>query len=118
MKITSFIRRTIASVLLTAGLVYPACAAICPKGIGGCPSPGRCFLFIDADGNSLCDYTSRFSSSTSSATAYASPVAPQNSASSLPASVPSALSPANVQGAPVIAAPDTSNPVIAASRIF
>lgn len=56
--ITSF-RRIIASSLLMAGLVYPACAAVCPKGIGGCPSPGRCFLFTDADANTLCDYTSR-----------------------------------------------------------
>ena len=58
-KIIPSIRRIIASSLLTAGLVYPACAAICPKGIGGCPSPGRCFLFTDADANTLCDYTSR-----------------------------------------------------------
>jgi hypothetical protein len=44
--------------------VYPACAAVCPKGIGGCPSPGRCFLFVDADGNTLCDYTGRTGTST------------------------------------------------------
>ena len=59
MQITRSIRRIIASSLLTAGFVYPACAAVCPKGIGGCPSPGRCFLFTDADTNTLCDYTSR-----------------------------------------------------------
>jgi ferredoxin len=59
MQITRSIRRIIASSLLTAGFVYPACAAVCPKGIGGCPSPGRCFLFTDADANTLCDYTSR-----------------------------------------------------------
>jgi polyferredoxin len=58
-KIIRTIRRIIASSLLTTGLVYPACAAVCPKGIGGCPSPGRCFLFTDADANTLCDYTSR-----------------------------------------------------------
>jgi polyferredoxin len=58
-KIIRSIRRIIASCLLTAGLVYPACAAVCPKGIGGCPSPGRCFLFTDADANTLCDYTAR-----------------------------------------------------------
>jgi ferredoxin len=57
MKNTPSIRRTIATVLLTAGLAYPVCAAVCPKGIGGCPSPGRCFLFTDADLNRLCDYT-------------------------------------------------------------
>ena len=59
MQVMKSIRRTLASLLLTAGLVYPACAAVCPKGIGGCPTPGRCFLFTDADGNALCDYTSR-----------------------------------------------------------
>ena len=37
MQITRSIRRIIASSLLTAGFVYPACAAVCPKGIGGCP---------------------------------------------------------------------------------
>jgi ferredoxin-type protein NapH len=59
MQVNRSIRRIIATSLLTAGFVYPACAAVCPKGIGGCPSPGRCFLFTDADANTLCDYTSR-----------------------------------------------------------
>ena len=62
MQIIKTIRRAVATVILTAGLAYPACAAVCPKGIGGCPSPGRCFLFVDADGNTLCDYTARASS--------------------------------------------------------
>nr|WP_321352964.1 4Fe-4S binding protein [uncultured Methanoregula sp.] len=65
MQITQSIRRSIAAVILTAGLAYPACAAVCPKGIGGCTSPGRCFLFVDADGNSLCDYTGRTGSQAS-----------------------------------------------------
>ncbi len=47
----------ISGVLGTATLVQPVCAAICPRGIGGCIYPGRCFLFTDVDGNSLCDYT-------------------------------------------------------------
>ncbi|MEI7433601.1 MAG: 4Fe-4S binding protein [Methanomicrobiales archaeon] len=38
-------------------IVQPVCAAVCPRGIGGCVYPGRCFLFTDVDGNSLCDYT-------------------------------------------------------------
>jgi ferredoxin len=59
MQIIKTFRRAVATVILTAGLAYPACAAVCPKGIGGCPSPGRCFLFVDADGNTLCDYTAR-----------------------------------------------------------
>ncbi|MDD1685720.1 4Fe-4S binding protein [Methanoregula sp.] len=63
MKITKSIRKYIATGLVTAGMVYPACAAVCPKGIGGCTSPGRCFLFTDADGNSLCDYTAGSGSS-------------------------------------------------------
>lgn len=40
----------------TAALATPACAAVCPKGIGTCPYPGRCMLYTDADGNRLCDY--------------------------------------------------------------
>lgn len=59
MHLRSGIRRSIAAFVVTAGLAYPACAALCPKGIGGCPSPGRCFLFTDTDGNLVCDYTSR-----------------------------------------------------------
>nr|WP_320160556.1 4Fe-4S binding protein [uncultured Methanoregula sp.] len=62
MQVTARIRRSIAAVLLTSGLAYPACAAVCPKGIGGCTAPGRCFLYVDADTNSLCDYTGRTSS--------------------------------------------------------
>lgn len=38
-------------------LAQPVCAAICPRGRGSCPYPGKCFLYVDADGNSLCDYT-------------------------------------------------------------
>ena len=64
MKITTSIRRSIATAILTLGLAYPACAAVCPKGRSGCPSPGRCFLYTDADGNSLCDYTSGSGTST------------------------------------------------------
>lgn len=41
----------------TVILAQPVCAAVCPRGIGGCVYPGRCFLFTDLDGNSLCDYT-------------------------------------------------------------
>jgi ferredoxin-type protein NapH len=63
MKFTASARKYVAAALVTAGLAYPACAAVCPKGIGGCTSPGRCFLFTDADGNSLCDYTAGSGSS-------------------------------------------------------
>jgi len=61
MQVTTTIRRSLAAAILTAGLAYPACAAVCPKGIGGCTAPGRCFLYVDADTNSLCDYTGRTS---------------------------------------------------------
>ena len=50
-----------------AGLAYPACAAICPKGRGYCPYPGHCFLYTDVDANSLCDYTARSATSTPTA---------------------------------------------------
>ncbi|MCK9593106.1 MAG: 4Fe-4S binding protein [Methanoregula sp.] len=76
MQTTTSIRRTIATGLLTSGLAYPVCAAVCPKGIGGCSSPGRCFLFVDADGNALCDYTSRTGSQAQAA--------PVSSASAVP----------------------------------
>jgi len=69
MQIVKSARRTLTAAILTAGLAYPACAAVCPKGIGGCTSPGRCFLFVDADGNSLCDYTARTSSQATTTTA-------------------------------------------------
>lgn len=58
MKIVRQSRRYLATFLVSTGFVYPACALVCPKGIGGCLSPGKCFLFVDADGNDLCDYTS------------------------------------------------------------
>jgi ferredoxin-type protein NapH len=57
MTIPRSIRRITVGILGTTGLAYPACAAICPRGWGGCPFPGRCFLYTDIDANSLCDYT-------------------------------------------------------------
>ena len=122
MQIRTSARRIIATALLTAGLAYPVCAAVCPKGRGNCPSPGRCFLFVDADGNSLCDYTSRTRSQATSganppqtgasgqaqaaAQATATPV-PANHAVSSPA-VSSPLSPVT-SATPV---PETTNAVI------
>lgn len=57
MEVSRTIRRGLAAVTAAAGVAYPACAAVCPRGWGGCPYPGRCFLFVDKDANSLCDYT-------------------------------------------------------------
>nr|WP_319376025.1 4Fe-4S binding protein [uncultured Methanoregula sp.] len=94
MQITQSIRRSIAAVILTAGLAYPACAAVCPKGIGGCTSPGRCFLFVDADSNSLCDYTGRTGSQASTGTVSAQPGA------SSPIPVSSASGTAGTQAVP------------------
>ncbi|MDD4137818.1 MAG: 4Fe-4S binding protein [Methanoregula sp.] len=76
MNITTKIRRILATALLSAGLAYPACAAVCPKGIGACASPGRCFLFVDADGNSLCDYTGRSGSSSTTVAGSNQPAVP------------------------------------------
>lgn len=57
MTIQERMRQLLAGLVGAAGLAYPACAAICPRGIGGCPYPGRCFLFTDLDANAVCDYT-------------------------------------------------------------
>ena len=52
-----FFRRILPAGLTgTAALATPGCAAVCPKGIGNCPYPGRCMLYTDADGDRLCDY--------------------------------------------------------------
>ena len=101
MHITTKIRRPLATVLLTAGLAYPACAAICPKGIGGCTSPGRCSLFADADGNSLCDYTTRSGSSTTPGSdpfQSATLSAPSNAVPSTTAPVTSSVTPGPATG--------------------
>jgi polyferredoxin len=112
MQITRTVRRTIAAVFLTAGLAYPACAAVCPKGIGGCPSPGRCFLFADADMNSLCDYTSRAGSQAPGAF----PARPVTAAPAQTAIQTAAVPSPAAQAVPVTTAPapvtDTTAPVL------
>ncbi len=57
MNIRTMMKRLVGGFVSATGLAYPACAAVCPRGIGGCPYPGRCFLFTDADANAACDYT-------------------------------------------------------------
>ncbi|MFA4848417.1 MAG: 4Fe-4S binding protein [Methanoregula sp.] len=101
MQITPYIRRTIASVILTAGLAYPACAAVCPKGIGGCTSPGRCFLFVDADSNTLCDYTARTGTQTSSGPISYNPASSVNPQTSIQAITTSTADPSSIQVTPV-----------------
>ncbi|MDO9523109.1 MAG: 4Fe-4S binding protein [Methanocorpusculum sp.] len=62
------LRKSLMMIGGTAFLAAPACAAVCPRGHSECPYPGKCFLYVDADGNSLCDYTSTDSGSTVSTT--------------------------------------------------
>ena len=114
MQITISIRRTIASVILTAGLAYPVCAAVCPKGIGSCTSPGRCFLFVDADSNTLCDYTARTGSQTSSGPVSYNPAGSVNPQTSIQATITSTADPSSVQVTPV---PVSSQSAISLSGI-
>jgi polyferredoxin len=51
--------RILGGLLGISALAQPVCAAICPRGKGECPYPGKCFLYVDGDHNSLCDYTLR-----------------------------------------------------------
>lgn len=74
------LKRIPVTILAAAGLAYPACAAICPRGRGGCPFPGRCFLYVDADVNSLCDYTSPASNPSLPSGTIPSNSAPSNTA--------------------------------------
>ncbi len=89
MAIQGGMRRLLAGLVGAAGLAYPACAAICPRGIGGCPYPGRCFLFTDVDANAVCDYT-RTSAIAPDPVATASPA----SATAAPVSTATTSSPA------------------------
>lgn len=114
MQITPSIRRTIASVLLIAGLTYPACAAVCPKGIGGCTSPGRCFLFVDADSNTLCDYTSRTASQTSTDQVSYGSATPVNSQNSFQVTSTSIADPTSL---PVTPVPGSSPSVTSLSSV-
>ena len=93
MQISRTIRRSIAAIILTAGLAYPVCAAVCPKGRGFCPDPGRCFLYVDADKNTLCDYTPPGAGQVTGAVPSPSEVTAQTAvpATTAPASAPSAV---------------------------
>jgi ferredoxin-type protein NapH len=93
MKLPRWLRSGLAGVIGAAGLAYPACAAICPKGRGYCPYPGHCFLYTDVDANSICDYTAR--SATSAPTAatpipqVTTPIAPVPAATAAPSTISS-----------------------------
>lgn len=73
MALPTWLRRGLAGIFGAIGLAYPACAAICPRGKGFCPYPGRCFLYTDVDANSLCDYTPRTGTTPVSTTYSTSP---------------------------------------------
>lgn len=67
MQLTAIRRRILSlipfGIFSTAALIQPVCAAVCPRGKSGCPYPGKCFLYVDGDGNSRCDYTSSLTDS-------------------------------------------------------
>jgi len=108
MQVRSSLRRSMATLLMTAGLAYPACAAVCPKGIGGCPSPGRCFLFTDADANRFCDYTSR-TGSPASGTISSPTGAPAPAQTAVPVTAVPTPDPTAI---PVTAVPAPASPVV------
>ena len=95
MEIPRWLKRGLASIIGSAGLAYPVCATICPRGRGYCPYPGRCFLYTDVDANAICDYTPR-SVTTAPTTASPAPVASPvpEVTSSLSAPVTSSVTPA------------------------
>ena len=94
------LRRILVGLIGAAGLAYPACAAVCPRGIGGCPYPGRCFLFTDVDANSVCDYT-RTAVTTGTAPSGTTTVT-SSTATSTPVSTTTTAAPATTTTAPVL----------------
>ncbi|MEN6341505.1 MAG: 4Fe-4S binding protein [Methanospirillum sp.] len=91
MALRGRIQRLLIGLVGATGLAYPACAAICPRGIGGCPFPGRCFLFTDADANAVCDYTR--TTITGAGGGYADPAAPATPATTAATIAPAVTSP-------------------------
>lgn len=114
MTVRHWLRRSLAGIIGAMGLAYPACAAICPKGRGFCPYPGRCFLYTDVDANSLCDYTTRSAATTTpEVTTTATPAVTGTPAPGI-ASAPATATPAvtSSQGTPNVTSlpfqPDTA----------
>ncbi len=96
METPRWLKRGLAGIIGSAGLAYPVCAAICPRGRGYCPYPGRCFLYTDIDANAICDYTPRSvttAPTAASPTPAASPVF-EGTSSSLTVPATPSLSPA------------------------
>ena len=96
METPRWLKRGLAGIIGSAGLAYPVCAAICPRGRGYCPYPGSCFLYTDVDANTICDYTPRSVTTdptAASPTPAASPVF-EGTSSSLTVPATPSLSPA------------------------
>ncbi len=111
MEIPHWLKRGLAGIIGSAGLAYPVCAAICPRGRGYCPYPGSCFLYTDVDANAICDYTPRSVTTAPTAASPTPAAAPVQVGTSSPVPVPSTppLSPAATisPNAPVSFTPDT-----------
>ena len=119
MEFPQWLRRGLAGVIGAAGLTYPACAAICPRGKGYCPYPGSCLLYTDVDTNSICDYTPRSASpatpvaqSSPAVTSTINPV-PDTTSLSVPTTIPSAT---GIGSSPLPVTPDARvSPVVTAA---
>ena len=89
MEIPHWLKRGLAGIIGSAGLAYPVCAAICPRGRGYCPYPGSCFLYTDVDANAICDYTPRSVTTAPTAASPTPAAAPVQVGTSSPVPVPS-----------------------------
>ncbi|WP_158303619.1 4Fe-4S binding protein [Methanosphaerula palustris] len=97
------IRKGLGVLIGAAGLAYPVCAAVCPRGKGDCPYPGKCFLYTDMDTNSICDYTRSSTSSSGSS----SSVAVQTTSATPTPGVTTATTTTTTTSVPVSPGPNT-----------
>jgi len=86
----------------TAALIQPVCAAVCPRGKSGCPYPGKCFLYVDGDGNSRCDYTSSLTDSATGGSGTAAQTTISTAGSQPAASIPVTSSVSGQESAVII----------------
>jgi hypothetical protein len=49
----------LASLVFSTVTAAASSSAVCPKGIGGCPYPGKCRSYVDANKDGFCDLTAR-----------------------------------------------------------
>jgi hypothetical protein len=52
----------LASLVFSTVTAAASSPAVCPKGIGSCPYPGRCHSYVDANKDGYCDLTARTAS--------------------------------------------------------